>query len=114
MMSEVVDDHDAVTVATHFGTPLHVFEGRKRVFDLFATYTPCIRGDDHGKTVQQIELAEERSLKLFPRESFAIDRKLRQAAAEVRIAHLPLRVVSRTECFHCCEKSCPKRRDDLA
>ena len=75
MMCKVVDYRDAAFFATYFRASLDVLKGRKRALDLFFADSPRIRGDDHCKTVQKIELAEQRRLKFSPRLVLAKDFK---------------------------------------
>src|SRR6185369_17396064 len=105
MMSKVVDDEDALALATYFRASLHVFESRERVRNLFAADAPRSGGDDHRETVQQVELPKERRLKFSPRTAFAKHCKLRHRAAEIGVAHLPLCVVRRAECLERGKKS---------
>src|SRR6185295_10026348 len=111
MVGEVVDHEHAFFLAAHFRTSLHVLKTREGTTDLLFADAPCISRNNHGETVQEIELPDEWSLKLAPRLILTEHFKPRESLAELGIADLPLRARVSAESLQAREESFTKRFD---
>ena len=110
-MRKVVDHGHAVYFAAHFTPPAHTLESRQRLANGLAAGAPRISGNHCGQAVADIEVAQQRRLKVCPFCAFAIDTKVSHAAGKANFARLPLRLLAGAKGFHIRKQLSAKRRD---
>jgi hypothetical protein len=71
MVGEVIDDDDSALFSSHFSPSLDVLEVLQCFSNFFFIHTPRIGCDDHGKTIEEIELAYQWCAEVSPELSFS-------------------------------------------
>src|SRR5882724_3705722 len=114
MMCEVVENGDAVHFAAHFATATHALKSRERIDNHLALNSPGICGYYNREAVADIEVANQRTLKLSPLGAFAKYIKVGHPFGILNVARPPLCLIASPESFQLREKLLPKGRDDIA
>src|SRR5882724_12368754 len=113
MMCEVVENGDAVHFAAHFATATHALKSRERIDNHLALNSPGICGYYNREAVADIEVANQRRLKLSPLGAFAKYIKVGHPFGIVNVARLPLCLIGSPESFQLSKELLPKGRDDI-
>ena len=72
MVGEVVNYRDSAFLTANLRTPANILEASQRIADCLARNPPGVGSNDHCQTIEQIEVADQRRLKLSPFLAFAV------------------------------------------
>src|SRR6478735_11246723 len=104
MMGKIIDDRYSPLNPAHLHSPLYGFERIECVLHFLDRNAPCVGGDDHSKTVSNVEFTDHCRCEVGPLLAVSVNGKRSTLFRKTYISSLPFCMRAKAKSLDLCEK----------